>query len=148
MPLREEVGDCVTACFARATREDDAHDEGLYLSCCVAVCKVNDEEVIGDLGPGRFVTQNVILSLLLTMLTQQALLVLALTLAATARYDPWTTRYGSTPDLSFSGITTFAHLPHVKCLDSPDKGTSSISFPTTLVETPARPARPRSSQVL
>ena len=83
---------------------------------------VNDEEMIGDLGPGRFVIQNVILSLLLTMLTHQALLVLALTLAATAtaRHDPWTTRYGSTPDFSFSGITTFAHLPHVKCLDSPD----------------------------
>ena len=38
-----------------------------------------------------------------------------------ARIDPWNTEYGSTPDLSFSGITTFAHLPHARCLDKPDE---------------------------
>jgi agmatinase len=39
--------------------------------------------------------------------------------SALARVDPWTEQFGGTPDLSFSGITTFAHLPHERCLDSP-----------------------------
>ncbi|GAA5944685.1 hypothetical protein JCM10213_009185 [Rhodosporidiobolus nylandii] len=29
----------------------------------------------------------------------------------------WETKYGGSPDLSFSGITTFAHVPHRRCLD-------------------------------
>ena len=32
--------------------------------------------------------------------------------------DPWAA-YAGTPDLSFSGLTTFAHLPGAKCLDDP-----------------------------
>jgi agmatinase len=36
----------------------------------------------------------------------------------TARSDPWADEYAGTPDLSFSGITTFAHLPHERCLDN------------------------------
>lgn len=50
------------------------------------------------------------------------LLPVLLTLAvpcALARNDPWTEQFGGTPDLSFSGITTFAHLPHERCLDNP-----------------------------
>jgi len=35
-----------------------------------------------------------------------------------ARSDPWAEAYAGTPDLSFSGITTFAHLPHERCLDN------------------------------
>jgi len=35
-----------------------------------------------------------------------------------ARSDPWAEEYAGTPDLSFSGITTFAHLPHERCLDN------------------------------
>ena len=39
----------------------------------------------------------------------------------TSEFDPWTNEYGHghTVDLGFSGITTFAHLPHHKCLDQP-----------------------------
>ncbi|WRT66092.1 uncharacterized protein IL334_003045 [Kwoniella shivajii] len=37
-----------------------------------------------------------------------------------AKVDPWNDDYAGTPDLSFSGVTSFAHLPHVKCLDKPD----------------------------
>jgi hypothetical protein len=44
-------------------------------------------------------------------------LLVALPLAF-ARSDPWAEQYGGTPDLSFSGITTFAHLPHERCLDN------------------------------
>lgn len=38
----------------------------------------------------------------------------------------WTLRhtaakYGASMDLSFSGVATFAHLPHERCLDAPDK---------------------------
>lgn len=29
-------------------------------------------------------------------------------------------KYGGSPDLSFSGITTFARTPHARCLDEPD----------------------------
>ncbi|GAA6061214.1 hypothetical protein JCM10212_001535 [Sporobolomyces blumeae] len=29
-------------------------------------------------------------------------------------------KYGGSPDLSFSGIVSFAHLPHHRCLDEPD----------------------------
>jgi agmatinase len=47
-----------------------------------------------------------------------ASVVLALSATTTARSDPWTEQYGGTPDLSFSGITTFAHLPHERCLDN------------------------------
>lgn len=39
-------------------------------------------------------------------------------IASAARSDPWTEQFGGTPDLSFSGITTFAHLPHERCLDN------------------------------
>lgn len=46
-------------------------------------------------------------------------LLAALPLVA-ARSDPWAEEYGGTPDLSFSGITTFAHLPHERCLDNID----------------------------
>jgi agmatinase len=35
--------------------------------------------------------------------------------------DPWLTEFGPTPDLSFSGVNTFAHLPHAKCLIEPEK---------------------------
>jgi agmatinase len=35
-------------------------------------------------------------------------------------HDPWQEEFGKTADLSFSGVTTFAHLPHVKCLDEPE----------------------------
>ena len=35
--------------------------------------------------------------------------------------DPWLTEFGPTPDLSFSGVNTFAHLPTAKCLMEPDK---------------------------
>ena len=33
----------------------------------------------------------------------------------------WMNKYGPTVDMSFSGITTFAHLPHVSCLDDKTK---------------------------
>ncbi|GJN92306.1 hypothetical protein Rhopal_005336-T1 [Rhodotorula paludigena] len=33
----------------------------------------------------------------------------------------WQAKYGSSMDLSFSGVVTFAHLPHHRCLDEPDK---------------------------
>lgn len=29
-------------------------------------------------------------------------------------------KYGGSPDLSFSGITTFARTPHARCLDEPN----------------------------
>ncbi|GAA5917259.1 hypothetical protein JCM6882_009263 [Rhodosporidiobolus microsporus] len=32
--------------------------------------------------------------------------------------DLWNTKYGDMPDLSFTGIVTFARLPHHRCLDS------------------------------
>ena len=35
---------------------------------------------------------------------------------AEASQDPWAA-YAGTPDLSFSGLTTFAHLPGAKCLE-------------------------------
>jgi len=41
--------------------------------------------------------------------------------AADSSADPWLTEFGHTPDLSFSGVNTFAHLPHAKCLDEPEK---------------------------
>ena len=44
----------------------------------------------------------------------------SVTQAHAARSDPWTEQFGGTPDLSFSGITTFAHLPHERCLDNID----------------------------
>ncbi|KAK4684942.1 agmatinase, partial [Tremellales sp. Uapishka_1] len=34
-----------------------------------------------------------------------------------AQLDPWGDEYGAVADMSFSGITTFAHLPHKRCLD-------------------------------
>ncbi|BGP57304.1 hypothetical protein JCM8202v2_004944 [Rhodotorula sphaerocarpa] len=33
----------------------------------------------------------------------------------------WAAKYGASMDLSFSGVATFAHLPHERCLDAPDK---------------------------
>ena len=40
--------------------------------------------------------------------------------SAGEQLDPWNTEFGGTPDLSFSGITTFAHLPHERCLERPE----------------------------
>lgn len=34
--------------------------------------------------------------------------------------DPWLTEFGHTADMSFSGVTTFGHLHHTKCLDEPN----------------------------
>lgn len=34
--------------------------------------------------------------------------------------DPWNDEYANTPDLSFSGVASFAHLPHKRCLDVKD----------------------------
>jgi agmatinase len=39
--------------------------------------------------------------------------------AAAAEADAWYSKYGQTGDLSFTGITSFAHLPHIRCLDNP-----------------------------
>lgn len=36
-----------------------------------------------------------------------------------AAKDAWFSKYGKTGDLSFTGVTSFAHLPHVRCLDEP-----------------------------
>jgi agmatinase len=36
--------------------------------------------------------------------------------AAAAEADAWYSKYGQTGDLSF---TSFAHLPHIRCLDNP-----------------------------
>jgi len=33
--------------------------------------------------------------------------------------DAWYSKYGQTGDLSFTGVTSFAHLPHIRCLDNP-----------------------------
>jgi agmatinase len=44
--------------------------------------------------------------------------------------DPWAP-FAGTPDLSFSGLTTFAHLPGAKCLDDP-----SASFDIALLGIP------------
>ena len=50
------------------------------------------------------------------------LLLCCLTTMAAAKSDPWTEKYGSSiGDLPFSGITSFAHLPHIRCLDEPSK---------------------------
>jgi hypothetical protein len=54
---------------------------------------------------------------LLPLLTSFVLVPSAL---ARVQTDPWLSEFGGTPDLSFSGITTFAHLPHSRCLDRPD----------------------------
>jgi hypothetical protein len=37
-----------------------------------------------------------------------------------ARVDPWTDKFGKLPDLAFTGLPSFAHLPHLRCLDHPD----------------------------
>lgn len=34
--------------------------------------------------------------------------------------DPWNDEFANTPDLSFSGVASFAHLPHKRCLDVKD----------------------------
>jgi agmatinase len=44
----------------------------------------------------------------------------ALSLVSADQLDPWNAEYANTPDLSFSGVTSFAHLPHKKCLDLPE----------------------------
>ncbi|ORY35762.1 putative arginase [Naematelia encephala] len=41
-------------------------------------------------------------------------------IASTERVDPWGNEFGKVEDMSFSGIVTFAHLPHIKCLDDID----------------------------
>lgn len=35
--------------------------------------------------------------------------------------DPWTTKYGDVGRTAYSGVTTYAHLPTVKCLYDPDE---------------------------
>lgn len=35
--------------------------------------------------------------------------------------NPWADEFGQVGDLSFSGATSFAHLPSPKCLDQPDE---------------------------
>ncbi|KAG7566930.1 hypothetical protein FFLO_01309 [Filobasidium floriforme] len=42
-----------------------------------------------------------------------------LTAEEIANKDAWFSKYGKTGDLSFTGVTSFAHLPHVRCLDEP-----------------------------
>lgn len=42
---------------------------------------------------------------------------LLIALASSALAEQWMDKYGSSPDLSFSGITTFARLPHHRCLE-------------------------------
>lgn len=37
------------------------------------------------------------------------------------RADPWTAKYGGTPDLAYTGINTYAHLPTAKCLEQIDE---------------------------
>lgn len=32
--------------------------------------------------------------------------------------DPWTEKYGGSPDYGFTGIATYAHLPSDKCLEN------------------------------
>ncbi|GAA6042679.1 hypothetical protein JCM8097_003741 [Rhodosporidiobolus ruineniae] len=51
--------------------------------------------------------------------------------ASNEALEPWTAKYGGSPDLSFSGIVTFAHLPHARCLDEPGKplDIALIGFP-------------------
>lgn len=41
--------------------------------------------------------------------------------------DPWAEKYAQTPDLSFSGLTTFAHLPGDRCLEN-DKATFDVAL--------------------
>lgn len=36
--------------------------------------------------------------------------------------DPWAAKYGHMGDLSFTGVTSFAHLPHERCLNKPELG--------------------------
>jgi hypothetical protein len=55
-----------------------------------------------------------------TLLPLLASFVLVPSALARLDTDPWLSEFGGTPDLSFSGITTFAHLPHSRCLDRPD----------------------------
>lgn len=61
-------------------------------------------------------------------------------LLAVRAIDPWTEKFGDTPDLSFSGITTFAHLPHERCLDHPktplDIGLIGVPFDTAVTFRP------------
>ncbi|KWU41653.1 Arginase/deacetylase [Rhodotorula sp. JG-1b] len=40
--------------------------------------------------------------------------------AAPPSEEAWASKYGGSPDLSFSGITTFARTPHARCLDEPN----------------------------
>jgi hypothetical protein len=40
--------------------------------------------------------------------------------ADTLRASETASKYGGSPDLSFSGITTFARTPHARCLDEPN----------------------------
>jgi hypothetical protein len=39
---------------------------------------------------------------------------------AVGHADPWTQKFGELGDLGFSGIPSFAHLNHTRCLDNPD----------------------------
>lgn len=51
--------------------------------------------------------------------------------AAAAASDPWLSQFGHTADLSFSGVNSYAHLPHKKCLDDP-----SIAYDIALLGIP------------
>ncbi|KAM0787565.1 hypothetical protein ACM66B_003635 [Microbotryomycetes sp. NB124-2] len=55
----------------------------------------------------------------------------ALECAAHVSQNLWIETYGNLPDLSFSGINTFAHLPHKKCLED-----SSVNFDIAIVGAP------------
>jgi agmatinase len=45
--------------------------------------------------------------------------------------DPWLSIYGKTTDLAFTGVNSFAHLPHERCLDDP-----AISYDIALLGIP------------
>ncbi|GAA5858884.1 hypothetical protein JCM8547_007142 [Rhodosporidiobolus lusitaniae] len=47
--------------------------------------------------------------------------------SSTVPSEPWSAKYAGSPDLSFSGITTFARLNHSRCLDEPG-GALDIAF--------------------
>ncbi|PWN48953.1 Arginase/deacetylase [Violaceomyces palustris] len=45
--------------------------------------------------------------------------------------DPWSTKYGGTPNLAYTGINTYAHLPTSKCLEN-----ASASFDVAVLGIP------------
>ncbi|GAA6022790.1 hypothetical protein JCM10207_000418 [Rhodosporidiobolus poonsookiae] len=49
--------------------------------------------------------------------------------SAAGSSELWVDKYGASPDLSFTGIVTFAHLPHYRCLeDSRDEANFDIAI--------------------